>query len=317
MRVVEFRDDKWVAEDVESEQELRELAFGPELVWLRATGSTPEEFRHLGELFDLHPLALEDVQNATQRPKVEDYPGITFVVVRVPVRSTEGIQWLQVGLFLGKDFVLTASTGRNPILDEAERRLEALRKDTDVRTSDRVLHFLLDHLVDAYFPFLHSLQDDLEELEEAVLEEATKDHLERIRDLKHTISLTRRLGLPMREAMQSLERTEHPNVAPETRTYLRDVADHMIRISEQVEHVKEVALITQETWNSTLANQQNETMKRLTVIAAVLLFPTLLAGIGGMNFEDGFPAYNFWDVTWVIVGFIVLTLAVAWWRDWL
>ncbi len=317
MRVVELGDDGWVAEEVDSEEKLRELAFGPQLVWLRATGSTADEFRHLGELFELHPLALEDVQNATQRPKVEDYPGVTFVVVRVPVRTADEVAWLQVGLFLGKDFVLTASTGRNPILDETERRITSAGGNTALRTADRLLHFLLDSLVDAYFPFLHSLQDDLEELEEAVIDEATKENLARIRDLKHTISLTRRLTLPMREAMLSLERGEHANILPETRTYLRDVADHMIRISEQVEHVKEVALIAQETWNSTLANQQNATMKRLTVVAAVLLFPTLVAGIGGMNFEDGFPGYNFWTVTWAIFALIVVAVAFAWWRDWL
>jgi magnesium transporter len=317
MRVLQREENVWVHHEIESEHELRELAFGPELVWIRSTGSTPEEFAHLGELFELHPLALEDVQNARQRPKVEDYPGVTFVVVRVPQREGHDVEWLQVGIFVGKDFVLTASTNRNPILDSAEKRLLAGLTSRTVDSADSLFHLIVDTLVDAYFPYLHALQDELEDLEDEVLERAGKQELARIRDLKHEISQTRRIVLPMREAMLSVERAEHPNIAAETRPYLRDVADHMIRINEQVEHVKEVALIAQETWNSTLANSQNESMRRLTVVAALLLVPGLLAGLGGMNFEQGFPAWSFPIVAGTIVGLIILGFAVAWWIDWI
>jgi magnesium transporter len=306
----------WTVEEIETDQDLREAAFGPKLVWIRATGSTPAEFDHLGKLFDLHPLALEDVQSASQRPKVEDYPNMTFVVVRLPARDGSDIRWVQVGLFLGKDFVLTASNERTEIMDGVEGRLVAGGMLREVRTADTLLHMILDGLVDSYFPFLHTLEDDIEELEEAVLEKAGKQELAKIRDLKGAISRTRRVAVPMREAMLNLERTDRPLISRETRTYLRNVADHMIRISEQVEHVKEVALITQEAWNSAVANQQNQAMKRLTVVAAVLLIPALLAGVGGMNFEAGFPPWGFWQVTLGIFGVTLLTLAVAWAQDW-
>jgi magnesium transporter len=315
--VVLGEDGKWTSSEMEDRQALRDIAFGPQLVWIRAGGATPEQFAQLGEFFDLHPLALEDAQNAHQRPKVEDYPGVTFVVVRVPRHNGQEIEWIQIGLFLGEGFVLTASPQASGILDIAERRLLAAPPGQTIARADRLAHLLLDVVVDAYFPFLHQLEDEVEDLEEAVITNPRREDLARIRDAKHTLSQTRRVVVPMRDAMLSLERVEHPNISAEARTYLRDVADHMIRTNEHLEHVKDLVLITQESWNSALANQQNEIMKRLTVLAGIILIPSLLAGLGGMNFADGFPDWSFPVVALIIMGLAVAGFVAARLGRWL
>jgi magnesium transporter len=318
MRLLACRDAGWHDESGIPPAQARELALGPVPVWVRADGVVHgEEWSQIGEWFDLHPLALEDMRNPRQRPKVEDYPGFTFTVLRVPRLVDGDVAWTQVGVFLGAGFVMTASADRLPELDDVEKRILAGDWRGRGGELDMLFYFLLDAIMDTWFPYMDGLEDRLEEVEDAVLDRADKQRLRQIRDIKSLASRTRKVLSPTREAVLSLERMEHPNIRSETRIYLRDVADHTIRLAERLEHVREVALIAQETWNSTLANQQNETMKRLTIVAALLLFPTLVAGIGGMNFEADFPDWNFWVVTMGLLAFIVIGAGVARWRGWL
>lgn len=316
MRFVAWGGTTWFVQEDLPQEEARELALGPTPVWVRAEAVPEEVWKRLGEWFDLHPLALEDIQNVRQRPKVEDYPRITFAVVRVPRLEDGDVRWVQVGVFLGEGFVLTATRERVPELDAVESRMLAGRLDAGQGQVDRVFHRIVDAVVDAWFPYMDHLEDTLEDLEDVVIDRAERKELESIRDLKGMISKTRKVISPMRDAMLSLERSDHANIQPETRLYLRDVADHMIRLAERLDHVKEVALIAQETWNATLANQQNAVMKRLTVVAALLLVPALLAGIGGMNF-DGFPTWDFWLVTGFIIGLTAVAALAAVIKGWL
>ncbi len=285
------------------------------LTWVRSAGTPVPQLEELGEAFGLHPLAIEDVTHVRQRPKVEDYPDLTFIILRIPRREEE-LAWQQVGVFLGKDFVVTASTEPVPELDQLERRLLArgLNGETD---ASNLLYNVLDVLVDAWFPYMDGLEDDVEDLEAAASTLPSQEILAAVRAIKRTVSRTRKVSLPMREAMLNLERGTHPHLSQESKVYIRDVSDHMVRLSERLEHVQEMALIAQETWNATLANQQNQVMKRLTVIAALLLFPGLVAGLGGMNFERGFPEWGYWPVVGGIVVFIILGFSVAAWRKWL
>ena len=316
MRILAWEDGAWRVQEGISFEEARALALGPVPVWVRAEGVDPTVWDQLGHWFDLHPLALEDIRSR-QRPKVEDYPGFTFVVARIPRMTEEGPSWAQPGLFLGEGFVMTASPDALPELDEAERRLmggTALARSGEL---DEVFHAVVDVVVDAWFPFMDALEERLEEVEDQVIDRATRENLRDIRDLKDHASRTRKVLVPLRDAMLSLERGEHPNIRRETRLFLRDVADHTMRLAERLDHVREMALMAQETWNATLANQQNETMKRLTLVAALLLFPGLVAAIGGMNFERGFPDWSFWSVTGGILGFVVAGAVVAAWRRWI
>lgn len=288
---------------------------GGELTWYRMGGSSAEELAALGKELGLHHLALEDVANIRQRPKVEDYSDHTFAIIRVP-RRVDDLVWLQSGIFIGHNYIVTASTEPLPELDAVQQRLLAKGLPDKRLTTDHLLYLILDALIDAWFPYLDTLEDELDELEERVIDNADKANLAQIRSMKGIVSRTRKVSAPMREAMLSLERQEHPNIHKEARIYLRDVSDHMVRLTERLEHVKEVAFIAQESWNSSLANQQNQVMKRLTVVAGLLLLPGLLAGLGGMNFE-GIPEWNYWAVTGTIIAMIVTGFSVAAWKKWL
>ncbi len=317
MRVFSLRGGTWSMKDNATAQEARALVVDDEITWIRAGGKGLDTLDRLAKEFHLHPLSMEDIRNNRQRPKVEDYEDHTFVVLRVPVYRNDEVEWRQAGIFIGSDFVITAGQEYLQELASVERHVLQKGLPKDRNTACYLAYLIIDAIVDAWFPFMDALEETIEELEDIVIDRADKKELARIRDMKHIISRTRKVSAPMREALLFLERSEHPNVSPATQVYLRDVSDHMVRLAERLEHVKEVALIAQETWNSTLANTQNEQMRRLTIVAALLLFPGLVAGLGGMNFEAGFPSWGYWQVTGGIIAFILLGFGISKWRGWI
>lgn len=302
----------WRAHDVAAADVIHQVQ-SDKLTWIRAAGLSAPDLERLCQDFDIHPLAMEDVQHARQRPKTEAYPEMTFTVVRVP-RWDDELAWVQVGLFLGRDFVITASGHKVKELDVIQERL--LAGGPGSRTAESLFHTLLDALVDAWFPYMDELESHVEELEKTASQKADQETMASIRDAKQTVSRTRKVSSPMRDAVLALERGDHPHITPEAKLYLRDVSDHMVRIAERLDHVKEMSMFAQESWNATLANSQNQTMKRLTVVFALFLVPTFLAGLGGMNFE-GVPAWRFQDVVATLLGLVAVGLGVSVWKKWL
>lgn len=316
MQVLQFSSGAWRRTDELEPEAARELAWGPTHVWIRLEGLEQAKLENLGATFNLHTLAIEDVRNHRQRPKVEDYPDLTFVVVRVPRLSEEGMEWQTVGLFLGPDFLITACTDPVAELDAVERRLMTTKANARTSSIDHVFYQVLDAVVDAYFPVMDDLEDRIEALEEGVLEGPERDELERIQGVKRLVSRVRKTVVPMREAAVALERGDHPHIGPDTRIYLRDVADHMTRLAERLEHVREMAILAQETYNATLANQTNVVVKRLAGITLVLTIPMLLGTLWGMNLP-GIPQWNFLSFAVLCAFSMVPAYLVARKWDWL
>ncbi|MEA3191438.1 MAG: magnesium transporter [Thermoplasmata archaeon] len=319
MRVLACDGGAWRQSGELAPEAARDLAWGPTHVWIRLEGLAQEKLDTLGAVFNLHPLAIEDVRNHRQRPKVEDYPDLTFVVARAPRwdRANDEMSWLTVGLFLGPDFLITCCTDPVSELDAVEKRLMASRATAKSQSIDNVFYQVLDSIVDAYFPLMDELEDRIEVLELGVLESPERHELRKIQELKGIVSQTRKTIFPMREAMVALEKGEHPNIREETCIYLRDVADHMTRLSERLEHVKELAILTQETYNATLTNQTNLVVKRLAGITLVLTIPMVVGTLFGMNFGNNFPGWDFRFASLVILGSMVPAYMIARKWDWL
>lgn len=304
MRVLAFEGGAWRQSGDLRPEEARDLAWGPTHVWIRLEGLAQSKLDALAAVFDLHPLTLEDVRNHRQRPKVEDYPNLTFVVARAPRwnQETDEMSWLTVGIFLGPDFLITVCTDPVAELDIVEKRLLSTKVTPKTATIDHAFYQVLDTIVDSYFPIMDDLEDRIEQLEEGVVQSPERHELAKIMDLKHIVSQTRKTVYPMREATVELEKGEHPNIRDETCIYLRDVADHMTRLAERLEHVKEVAVLTQETYNATLQNQTNRTVKLLAGVTFVVTIPMLIGTFFGMNLT-GIPTWHlfglppFWTVT--------------------
>ena len=291
------------------------------LTWINIDGlGDPTVLARLGERFGLHPLALEDVLNVPQRPKVERYDKHLFIVmrtVRVDLPVTEGkekrpgeIVEEQVSLFLGPDWVITVQERSGGDCFSGVR--EAIRKRRGrVRDSgaDYLAYLLLDGVVDAYFPVIEELSERMERLEGEALADPSADVLIQLQRLRHDLLAMRRAVWPMREELAILQREATPVFTAETRVFLRDVYDHTVQALEIVESLRETATSVMEIYLSVQNQRLNEVMKVLTVIATLFIPLTFIASIYGMNFQYMPELHWRYGYAWAL-GLMGLTAAV-------
>jgi magnesium transporter len=247
-----------------------------------------EALQELGAAFGLHPLALEDVLNAPQRPKVEEFADHCFIVAQVPFWDpTEGVKFEQISFFLGKDFLVTMQ--ENPLSDVFQAVRDRLRSGRGFgrsRGPDYLLYALLDSVVDRFFPMLESLGEALEELEDELLERPTKQNLVRLHEIKRWLMTIRRNIWPVRELFSTLLRDDSGLVHPETAPFLRDCHDHTIRLMDVIENYRDLTAGMMDIYLSGVGMRTNEVMRVLTVMSSIFIPLTFIAGLYGMNFES-------------------------------
>jgi magnesium transporter len=280
------------------------------LVWLNVDGlGDAQVVRALGELFGLHPLALEDVLNTHQRSKVEEYPGQMFFVARM-MQEGEGLCTDQLSLFFGPGWVVTFQEHPGDDFDPLRVRLRNREPELCGRGSDYLAYALIDAVVDGYFPALEQLGERVEALEEEALHHPLPRTLHGIHELKGDLLLVRRAVWPMREAVHGLVRQEHANITADTRLHLNDCYDHTVQVMDLVENYRDIASSLVEIYLSAISNRLNEVMKVLTIITTIFIPLSFIAGVYGMNF-DGMPElHSRWGypLTLAAMGLVALAL---------
>ena len=276
---------------------LREEAFDPTIVsdliaepgarvWLDLADPTEEELALIQEEFGLHELAMEDTRVRGQRPKVEVYDGYFFLVMHgLRLSEEDELVDSEIHAFAGHRFLITLRY--DPVFDISEvlRRWDRQTELTH-EGGGFLLYALVDEVVDEYFSIVERLEDIGEELEDEVFaDEPRQDVQERIFKLKRRAVQFRRLVMPLREVLDLMQ--EQPGfVTEKLGPYYRDVADHVIRTLEFVDSIRDLSTSALEALISQASNRMNIVMKRLTAWASIILVPTLIAGIYGMNFHD-------------------------------
>jgi len=274
-----------------------------------------EVIRKLGEQFKLHPLALEDVLNIPQRPKVEEYEDQLFIVTRM-VSFNETMESEQVGMFLGRNYLITFQERPGDCFDPVRDRIRKNRGIIRKGGADYLAYVLMDALIDGYFPVLEVLGEQIEELENEVMESPSRATLQRIHDVKRDLLALRRLVWPEREAINTLLREKTPLINVTTRTYLRDCYDHTIQAMDVVETYRELASGLMDVYLSSLSNRMNEVMKTLTVVASIFIPLTFIVGIYGMNFNPERSPWNMPELNWawgypaVLLAMVVIVLGM-------
>jgi len=270
----------------------------PRTTWINIDGiHDVTMIQRIGEHFGLHPLSLEDVLNTGQRPKLEDYETFQFVVMKQ-------LQWQghiaaeQLSLFLGPRFVITFQERPGDVFDPVRDRLRKGKGRIRKMGSDYLAYALLDALVDEFFPILEKFGERIEDLEERVLEDPARETLEEVRDVKRDLLLLRRAAWPTREVINGLSREGSSLVRKETRVFLRDCYDHTIQIMDMIETFRDLTAGMLETYLSSVSNRMNEIMKVLTIMAAIFIPLTFIAGIYGMNFNSQRSPWNMPELDW-------------------
>lgn len=256
------------------------------VAWIGLYEPAEDEFESVAGEFELHPLAVEDAINAHQRPKLERYGEILFVVLK-PARyvdESETVEFGEIHVFVGKNFVVTVRHGEASALSEARERLEN-EPELLRRGPEAILHAIMDQVVDDYAPVVDGLENDIDEIETEVFG-GNPAVSRRIYELSREVIEFQRATQPLAMILKRLTGEEGRDMDPEVQRYLRDVEDHALKVIEQVEGFREL-LSGILSVNLTLVGiGQNEEVKKISGWAAILFAPTLIAGIYGMNFEN-------------------------------
>ena len=256
------------------------------LAWIGLDRPTEEEFAAVAEEFGLHELAVEDSVKAHQRPKLERYDGTLFIVLK-PARyldETNEVEFSEAHVFVGENFVVTVRHGEVPAFSAVRDRLED-EPGLLSRGPGAVLHAIMDEVVDDYGPVVEGLGEDIEEVEAEVFG-GNADVSRRIYGLSGEVSGFLRATKPLGGALERLlGGDERESIDPEVRRYLRDVYDHVERVTEQVEGFQG-SLANILNVNLTMVTvRQNNQVRKISAWAAILIVPTIISGIYGMNYQ--------------------------------
>ena len=286
IRVMAFSDGDLVDEPVDSLDGLKELTESCAVTWVNVDGFGDVDVLHeLAEMFGLHVLAMEDVVNVHQRPKVEDYDDHLFIVARM-VDATEQLQTEQICFFVGKKFVLTFQEGKpGDCLDPVRERIRKSTGPLRRRGADYLAYALLDSIIDHYFPVVESYGERLEALDDELINTRGEASIAAINTFRSELLVLRRAIRPHREAINQLLQDSHELVTDETRIYLRDCYDHTIQLGEAVDTYRETCADLRDFHLAAISNQTNEVMKTLTTIATIFIPLSFIAGVYGMNFD--------------------------------
>ncbi len=288
--------------------ELEELRGTAPVLWVNVEGvGDAKTIARIGEIFGLHPLALEDAVNVHQRAKVEDYGENLYIVLREPDQSIEYLTE-QVSLFLGKDFVLTFLERPGDCFEPVRVRLRQGSGRIRQAGPDFLAYALLDAILDSYFPILEEYGDRLEQIEDALLEEPNPADIRKVHQIKRDLLSLRRAIWPLRDVFYTLVWGENPLFANETRLYLRDCYDHVGQLRDLVETYRELCTDLSDLYLSSTSHRLNEVMTVLTLIATIFIPLSFIAGIYGMNFDPTASPFNMPELSWRYGYFFALGL---------
>jgi magnesium transporter len=261
----------------------REEAFA----WIGLYEPTEDEFDSVRREFGLHELAVEDAINAHQRPKLEVYGDTLFLVLKTAryVDSEEIVQHGEILVFLGDGFVITVRHGEGTALHDVRERVEA-KPDLLRCGPGVVLHAIVYRDVDDYVPAIEGLRQDIEEVEADVFSPERGSSARRIYLLKREVLEFTRATAPLVEPVAALAQGRYALVHENVQAYFRDVQDHLVRIDEQLEGFRDLLTSVLTANLSQVTVQQNEDVRKISAVVAIIAVPTMIAGVYGMNFDN-------------------------------
>lgn len=269
------------------------------VTWLHVQGHPTETaLAELGRAFSLHDLALEDVLNIGQRPKVEPFDDQLFIVMALPVLVGELVEVNQVSIFLGENFLVSFYEHDLSVFEPIVKRLKDKKSRLRSRGADFLLYSLLDLIIDQGFPILEGFGMQLEELEDKILSDSSTEVLGNIHTLKRELILLRRILWPQRDVVNQLLRDDHPLIQESSLIYLRDCYDHTVHVMDLLETYRDMGGSMLDIYLSSVSNRMNSVMRVLTVISTIFIPLTFVVGVYGMNFDRSAGPWSMPELGW-------------------
>ena len=254
-------------------------------VWVALFEPSNEELDTMQAEFNLHKLAVEDARHGHQRPKIEEYGDLLFAVLHIVDLEGEELNVGEVAVFVGRNYILSVRSrtqqGLLGVRARSEREPELLRLGAGY-----VLYAITDSVVDRYFPVLDALEVELEQIETRIFAgQNNRAIIESLYSLKQKLMTLKHATSPLLEAIGKLYGGRVPYQCSRLQEYFRDIYDHLVRLNQSIESLREMVTTAISVNLSLLTIQENEVTKRLAACAALVAVPTLIAGVYGMNFK--------------------------------
>ena len=314
--LIEYDAHSIVERKIETMDELLPCLDNDKVSWINVDGlGDPEFIQRLGRHFRIHPLALEDIFNIGQRPKVDEYDRQLFIVLDMGYENKEEeVVFEQVCVVLAEQFVITIQEEESgDVFNPVRQRLRDGGGNARFMKSDYLAYALIDAVIDQYFPIIESLGESMDDLQETLLDQPTRERLRELHDFKRLIARIRRAVWPQREVLGRLMRDETGLVETRTKPFFRDCYDHTVIMVDILETFRDATRNIMDTYLSSISIRTNEIMRVLTVITSIFIPLTFIAGVYGMNFDPKLSPFNMPELEWPF-GYpfaICLMLAVA------
>ena len=288
IHLIDYTATDFVEKVLASAEECKSYLDEDNVTWIHLQGPIQAEtIQHIGNMFELHPLSLEDVMNKGQRPKIEEYDDQLFAVMSMPIENDDSIVIEQVSVYLGVNYIISFHTGDTDPFEPLRSRLRKKRGRIRNLNADYLLYAIMDLIIDQGYPILENLGEKIENIEEALLSSSVKQStLGDIHSIRRQLLVLRRNLWPQREAVNNLLRGENTLIEENTSFYLRDCYDHTIQILDLIENYREMAGSLIDIYISSTSYRLNEIMRVLTIIATIFIPLTFIVGLYGMNFSN-------------------------------
>jgi len=291
--------------------------------WIKITGlHEVNMIEKIGAQFNLHPLILEDVLHTTQRPKLEDHEEHLFVVLKLLSfnEQTQTVETEQFSIILGNRYIITFQESERETFEPLRERIKKANSRFRKMGVDYLLYALIDYIVDHYFIVLEKLDAQIEALQEQITDNPTEQTLHEIHQVKKEMVMLRKAFWPARDLAAELLRTDSPLIRPATEIYLKDIHDHIVRVIETADTLRDMIAGMLDVYLSIASNKMNAVMKVLTIIATIFIPLTFIAGVYGMNFKY-MPELDYpwaYPVVWLImIAAVIIMLAYFKKKKWL
>jgi magnesium transporter len=259
------------------------------IVWIHVSGiHDVNATQTLANLFGLHPLTTEDISNANQRPKVEEFDDYLFFALKMLTYNgqTHAIEDENVSIILTEKHVISFQERQSDVLNPIRERIRSSKGKIRSEGADYLAYAIMDGVVDEYFVALEQFGDYIEQLDDEILTAPAKVHMQELHRLKREIVFLRKAVWPLREEVSAIEKSASRLVDASIRPFLRDLYDHTIQIIDIVETYRDIIGGMHDTFLSSMSNRMNEIMKVLTIIGTIFIPLTFIVGVYGMNFEN-------------------------------
>ncbi len=279
-------------EDEYHEEQIQEIGFPVQddsrVSWLHAKGMRQDTLaQQLRNMFDVHPLLLENITDIGQRPKVEDFGDYMFLALRTMDfdERTEEVRGEQVYVIISENFVISLQDGHHPIFRSIRHRLKHKKGLIRKQGTDYLAYTLVDSVVDHYFLVLEQLRQKIESIEDQLLEEPTPETLEKIHGLKRQVLAMRRYVWPLRDVIRVLQKGQSHLIDESTLLFFRDVYDHAAQVIDTIAAFQAILTSMLDIYVSNMSNRMNEIMKILAMISTIFIPLTYICSVYGMNFD--------------------------------